>query len=258
MLNYKFINWFTIGFILLLVLLNYVMDFPKAIYFLPLSIWSVFIIIGSFFIRNNFFVKSLHSNKKDSLNKVAITFDDGPNPEFTIKALELLGKYNAKATFFCIGKHIEKHPELFKQIVAKGHTVGNHTYSHQANFGFFSKKRVVEELIKTQVIIEELTGLKAKLFRPPFGVTNPQISHAIKHLNLTSIGWNIRSLDTTFRNEKMVLKRITKKTRGGDIVLLHDNSFKTIRVLEQLLIFLKKNKLEAVSVDSLLKTKAYE
>ena len=154
---------------------------------------------GSAFIGWNYHFRSLNSNPETTQNQIAITFDDGPNAEFTPKILNLLKAYHAKATFFCIGKHIELYPDIFKSIIESGHTVGNHTYSHDNRFGFFSTEKVISELKQTNAIIKQQTGLVVKLYRPAFGVTNPRIKQALKITKLQSIGWNKRSLDTTKR-----------------------------------------------------------
>jgi peptidoglycan/xylan/chitin deacetylase (PgdA/CDA1 family) len=219
--------------------------------------WFLLTLLGSFLIRWNFHYTSIHSNKKVLENIISITFDDGPDPEFTPQVLKLLAQYNAKATFFCIGHKIEKNPALFKSILEAGHTVGNHTYSHSKSFGFFRNSKVMEELQKTIDIVKILSGKEMNLYRPAFGVTNPNIEKAVQDLDLKSIGWNVRSLDTTPRNETMVLRRITSKVAKGDIILLHDTSAKTVAVLEQLLLFLQKKKLQSVTVDHLLQVKAY-
>ncbi|MFS4454848.1 polysaccharide deacetylase family protein [Maribacter sp. 2304DJ31-5] len=229
-------------------------------------IWSVFSIIfiwflitlcGSFFIRWNYHLKALHSNKNTENDHIALTFDDGPHPQFTPKVLALLKKHNAKATFFCIGKQIEKHPDIFKSIIDAGHTVGNHTFSHSKSFGFFNTEHVTAELRATTKLVTKKMGFEMKFYRPAFGVTNPSIAKAVKNLRLNAIGWNVRSLDTTARTDNTVLKRITSKVSKGDIVLLHDTSAKTIRVLERLLLFLEQQKLRSVTVDELLQIKAY-
>lgn len=231
---------------------------PLTVYLLVFLSWFLITACGSFFIRWNYHYKSLHSNKSIKDNLVAITFDDGPHPEYTPQVLELLKKHNAKATFFCVGKQVQKNPDLFKAIIDGGHTVGNHTYTHVRSFGFFNEEEVSKELLKTIDLVKNISGLQMKLYRPAFGVTNPSIEKSVKKLNLTSIGWNVRSLDTTPRNENMVLKRITSKISKGDIVLLHDTSEKSVRVLERLLLFLDEKKLESVTVDQILQIKAYE
>lgn len=232
----------------------------------PVSSWLfallffVFLLIticGSFFIQWNYHLTSLHSNKSTKKNQLALTFDDGPHPEFTPKVLDLLKQHNAKATFFCVGQNIKKHPELFKQILLEGHAVGNHTFSHSNSFGFFGTEKVIDELNRTIDIVKQLTGKQMNFYRPAFGVTNPMIEKAVKQLNVISIGWNVRSLDTTKRDESAVLDRITSKISKGDVVLLHDTSQKTINVLERLLLFLEEKNLKSVTVDELLQIEAY-
>lgn len=219
--------------------------------------WLIITAIGSSYIRWNYHVNSLNSNNSVIQNVVAITFDDGPHPEFTPKVLDLLKANNVKGTFFCIGKHIESHPELFKRIIAEGHTVGNHTFNHENNFGFVRTKEAVVELEATNVLIKKITGLKIKLFRPPFGVTNPRIKKALNIVGLQSIGWNVRSFDTTSRTKETIIKSIEKGLKKGDVILLHDTSEKSVEILEQLLVFFKRNKLESVTIDSLFNIKAY-
>ncbi|WP_239985684.1 MULTISPECIES: polysaccharide deacetylase family protein [Arenibacter] len=191
------------------------------------------------------------------MNWVAITFDDGPHPDFTPKILELLQKYNAKASFFCVGQLVGQYGSVAKDIIERGHTIGNHTYTHSNGFGFLSTNKVLLELQKTNETIHELTGLNTKLYRPAFGVTNPNINRAVKKMNLETIGWSIRSLDTTKRSKKAILERVTSKLKKGDIILLHDTSEKTVEVLEQLLLFLHQNNMQSVSVDQLLDIEAY-
>ncbi|SHI78401.1 Polysaccharide deacetylase [Cruoricaptor ignavus] len=107
--------------------------------FLPLAIFIAIISWASFDIRLNFFTKSLHG-KITAEKIVALTFDDGPT-EFTPKILQTLNDFNAKATFFCVGKQAKIHPKIFQQIIANGHQIGNHTYSHSEKTGFFSAKK---------------------------------------------------------------------------------------------------------------------
>jgi peptidoglycan/xylan/chitin deacetylase (PgdA/CDA1 family) len=220
-------------------------------------VWLAFTIIGSFHIRWNYHLPALHGNKNIPNKLVAITFDDGPHPNFTPKVLELLEKYNAKASFFCVGHQVHQYGEIVRKIVANGHTIGNHTYTHSNKFGFYGTQKVILELQRTNLAIKDTTGLYPKLYRPAFGVTNPSIARAVKKLQLNTIGWNIRSLDTTKRSKKIVLERITNKINKGDIVLLHDSSDKTIEVLEQLLLFLQQNEIQSVTVDQLLDIEAY-
>ncbi len=243
--------------LVLLTISSFIVNVPWWSFLFITIVWFLITLCGSFFIRWNYHLTSLHSNKKTNQQQVAITFDDGPHPEFTPKALDLLKKYNAKATFFCIGQEVEKHPEILKRILAEGHLVGNHTYSHSKSFGFFNTDKVVSELQQTIQVIKDLSGKEMKLYRPAFAVTNPMIERAVKQLDVHSIGWSVRSLDTTSRSEKMILNRILPKLSKGDVILLHDTSQKTVDVLEQLLLFLQEKNLESVTVDQLLEIDAY-
>lgn len=257
MLAYKWVN-ILVGATLIAFLANEIEGSTPGYYYFTLGlIWFFTTAFGSWFIRMNYHVQSLHSNSDIIENYIAITFDDGPHPEFTPKVLQLLDAHNAKATFFLIGKHCEMHPALVKQIVHEGHTIANHTYSHAKNIGFFSTEKMRADLQKTNTIIKKQTNLKLRLFRPAFGVTNPRIARALKRLNLQSIGWNQRSFDTTQLKEDVVFDRITKNLKKGDIILLHDTSSKSVAVLERLLLFLQTKKMQSVTVDQLLDIQPY-
>ena len=219
--------------------------------------FTVLVSWGSFDIRQNYFLKAYSSNPDMKERKIALTFDDGPH-QMTGKVLDLLQQYNAKATFFCIGTQIEKYPDIMQRIVREGHVVGNHTYSHSKSFGFFPSAKVKEEISRNDELLFEFTRKKIKFFRPPFGVTNPNVAKAIAATKHTVIGWNVRSLDTVIQNEDAILKRIKNKAKPGSVVLLHDTSLKTVRVLEQLLLFLQSEKYDMVAIDKLLNLPAYE
>lgn len=257
MLNFKSVNLTTI--VIFIGLLVFYLIKPISIWWfvLLLIIWFIITALGSGLVGWSYHLKILNANKNGTKNHIAITFDDGPNPQFTPQVLALLKQHDAKATFFCIGKHIETHPELFKQIITEEHTIGNHTYSHANNFGFFKTQKVQAELQQTNSIIKKISGLNPKLYRPAFGVTNPRIARAVTNLNVTTIGWNKRSLDTTNLSEFQILKRATKNIKTGDVILLHDTSEKSVRVLEQLLLFLQDNNFQSVTVDTLFNIKAY-
>lgn len=235
-----------ISIILLLVLnAEWWIFFIVFVSFISITAW------GAFDIRQNYFIKSYSFQSEPNGREIAITFDDGPT-DFTPKILELLDRYNAKATFFCIGKQVEKHPDIFNQIIAKDHEIGNHTFNHSNSTGFFSSKKIIDEIQKTD---EEFLkyNIKTKLYRPPFGITNPNIAKAIKKLNKKSIGWNIRSLDTVLEDESKILKRILPKVKPGSIILLHDTSEKSARVLENLLLNLHHQNYRFVTVSELLR-----
>ncbi|KPE51316.1 polysaccharide deacetylase [Chryseobacterium indologenes] len=215
--------------------------------------FSAVVVWGSFTIQLGYFVNSI-THKRTRIKETALTFDDGPT-EFTPKFLDLLKEHEVKATFFCIGKQIEKYPEIFQRIIAEGHTIGNHTFSHSNSTGFLSTFKMTEEIEKCDEVMMKVGNIKTDLYRPPFGVTNPNIAKAIRKTGKKSIGWNVRSLDTIIDNEKKIYQRVTKGLKKGSIILLHDTSEKTYRVLADLLLFLKDKKYSTFTVDTLIKSK---
>jgi len=218
--------------------------------------YGTFLLIVSTNIRLNFFVYALHFNPYEEDDRIALTFDDGP-VENTLRILEILDKYHVKASFFCIGKNIEKHPEVFKLILEKGHFVGNHTYTHTRTMGFLSTAKLIEEIKKCDEICLETGGVKPLTFRPPFGIINPQTKKALEITGHRVIGWNVRSYDAIINSEKLILNRILSKIKPGDVILMHDTNEDTVEILEQLLLFLRSNNYRPVRVDTLFKIDAY-
>lgn len=220
-------------------------------------IWFVCNLIGSSFIRLNYHVTAYCSNPKTDEKIVALTFDDGPS-ENTLEVLDILKKHNATATFFCIGKNIEKHPEILRRIDQEGHLIANHSYSHSDFFDFYRKNRVAQELKETDNLILEITGKKPQLFRPPYGVTNPSIRRALEITKHKTIGWNIRSMDGISKNTSAIFNRIVRQLSPGSVVLLHDTRVQTNAVLEQLLLSVAEKNFRVVSLEKLLNLKPYE
>jgi len=219
-------------------------------------LWFLITAFGVTNIRSGYFLKSLSSNPNMTIKKVAITFDDGPDQN-THKILEVLNRHNVKATFFCIGKQIEQHPEIAKKIIEEKHVIGNHTFTHDKLIDVYSVDKFIAEIEQTDAIIKKVSNKKPLLFRPPYGITNPNIAKAIKKTGHAVIGWNKRSFDTTIPSEKIVLKRVTKNLKGGDVILLHDTKIITVAVLEQLLLFLQRNNYTTVTIDELFSIPAY-
>ncbi|WJS95823.1 polysaccharide deacetylase family protein [Flavobacterium johnsoniae] len=257
MITHKNISIFFIILLILLNLLNLYITI-NFLWFLGIVVtWIGINAAGSSRISSNYHVKAFCNNPLETEKKIALTFDDGPS-EFTLEVLELLKKYNAKATFFCIGKNIEKHPEIVKQIITEGHLVGNHSYSHSKFFDFYHEDKITKELRKTDQLLEKFTSKKINFFRPPYGVTTPSIRRALKKTNHKVIGWNIRSLDGGTTNVESILNRIKKRVSLGGIVLLHDTGKHSVLVLEQFLQFLQQNNYEVISIEELLNLNAYE
>jgi len=173
------------------------------------TIWLGITTYGVVTMKADYFLKSYSSNPHIKQKVVAITFDDGPDQN-TLKVLAVLRKYNVKATFFCIGKQIETYPEIAKQIIADGHIIANHTYTHAKWIDIYGTKRFIQEIKNADAAIQAIVGKTSLFFRPPYGITNPNIARAIKMTKHYVIGWNKRSFDTIIPSERTILNRITK------------------------------------------------
>lgn len=171
--------------------------------------------------------------------EVALTFDDGP-AEYTEAILDILKKEKVSATFFIIGKNIVGREVLLKRIQTEGHSIGNHSFNHGFNFDWQSAAKMQEEIALTNQAIESITGTPVTLFRPPYGVTNPNLGKALRNSNLKSIGWNLRSMDTVAKDEKKLIDKILSRVKAGNIILLHDRCRITAAILPELITTLKK------------------
>lgn len=159
---------------------------------------------------------------------VAITLDDGPDPEVTPRVLEVLAQHGALATFFCIGERAARHPQLVRAIVAAGHRVENHSHRHRHDFALFGPGRFVREINTAQEVLSELAGSAPRFFRAPAGLRNPFLDPALARLELQLVSWTRRGYDTRARNAATVTGRLTRGLCAGDILLLHDgNSART-------------------------------
>lgn len=248
-LNY--INFFGILYFTVVVILTFTGAVRMWWLLLGGLLWIGLLAWGAFDMRLNIFVKAISCHKNETRKRIAITFDDGPTL-FTPKVLELLTLYKAKATFFCIGNQVVQHPDILLQVLAQGHLIGNHTQTHTTRMGFLSAEEVYQEIITAEQTIVDTIGVRPMWYRPPFGVTNPNIAKALARTTYKVAGWNIRSLDTVIEKEQRIFERIKHKIRPGAIILLHDTTDKSVQALELLLIELTKQGYEMVTLDQLL------
>jgi len=219
---------------------------------IPVVLVSLFSFYSSYSIKAGIYLRSLCEKDTDE-KVVALTFDDGPHPEQTPKVLEILRDRGVEAAFFCIGENIENNRALTKRIDEEGHVVGNHSYCHSWKFPWLGYKKMEQNLRQCDRIIEEVIGKKTSFFRPPFGVTNPMLAKAVTSIGYISIGWNIRSFDTTCRgNQNKVIRRIEKKLKPGSIILLHDNLSFSDELLVRILDILSEKGYRIERVDKLL------
>lgn len=156
--------------------------------------------------------------------EVALTFDDGPDPEVTPRVLELLAERGARATFFAIGRQVERHPELAAEAAARGHRVENHTHGHPAHFAFCGARTMVAELERAQAAIAAACGRRPRLFRPPAGFRAPWTDLALHRCGLSLATWTRRGFDAVARDPRRVAARLLRGLAAGDVLLLHDGS----------------------------------
>jgi peptidoglycan-N-acetylglucosamine deacetylase len=157
-------------------------------------------------------------------HKVALTFDDGPNPLVTPLVLDTLDRYNTKATFFCIGKSVLEHAGLARQIIARGHRIENHSQQHSHAFSTFGLTRLKNDIETAQKAISDTVGIAPTLFRAPAGLRSPLLEPVLEPLGLRLVSWTRRGFDTVEKDPEKVFKRITQRLQAGDIILLHDGN----------------------------------
>ncbi len=200
-----------------------------------------------YWIKTPAYIKRLFSNHvwdiPNNENKVYLTFDDGPTPEITEWVMAILKKHDIKATFFCIGKNIDKHPEIYLKLIKEGHAIGNHTFNH-TNGWKVSCKDYVEDFLDCEEKIDfrtlnleksqiENIDYKIKaLFRPPYGKIKPSQSKEIREIGFKIIMWDVLSADFDKNvSPEKCLQNATKKVTSGSIILFHD-SVKAFKNLE--------------------------
>lgn len=256
MLTYRNVNIVFLVLFIALIILDWRLGISNWYYLLPLVFIIAFHTYGSIVVSAQFFVPIKCSGSKHS-QAVSITFDDGPLPYLTADILSILDRYNVKATFFCIGRRIERHPEILKEIHNQGHAIGNHTYLHGKFFDLQTTGKMVEELERTDDVIQKTIGIKPRFFRPPYGVTNPNLAKAIRKRGYITMGWSVRSFDTITPDQDKLFKRVTSQIKGGDVILFHDYCESTIDILPRLLAHINNIGLKVVRLDVLLNEKAY-
>lgn len=156
-------------------------------------------------------------------DRVALSFDDGPDPEVTPAVLDALAAYGARATFFAIGRLLEEHPELARRIADEGHEIGNHSWHHSRWQNFFGTAAQAREIARGERAVAAVTRRPTNpLYRPPIGLKSPQFARAARKARLTLVGWSLRSRDTLTVDPERIAARVLDRIRPGDIVLLHD------------------------------------
>ena len=183
------------------------------------------------------------------LNKnVAITFDDGPDPDYTPKLLDGLKERNVKATFFLLGEQIEKYPEIVERMHEEGHMIGTHSYEH-VNLSKLSDAKAMEQVNKTNQLIFELTGEYPQYIRPPFGCWKCNLDY---DTTMIEVLWDIDPLDWKTANSGVIAKRVINKVQEYDIILLHDASVSSVNAAFKIIDGLREKGYEFVTVDEIV------
>ena len=180
--------------------------------------------------------------------KVALTFDDGPHPVYTPQLLDGLKERGVRATFFVVGENIPGNEEILKRMDAEGHLIGNHTYNH-VKLSDLDSARACAEVEKTNVLIQEATGKEPEFIRPPFGAWKKTMECS---LGMLPVLWDVDPLDWTTKNTALVVERVLKDTKPGDIILLHDYYQSSVDAALEIVDTLTQRGYEFVTVDELI------
>jgi peptidoglycan/xylan/chitin deacetylase (PgdA/CDA1 family) len=154
--------------------------------------------------------------------EIAITIDDGPDPEVTPRVLAILAQHRVRATFFCIGERALRHAACVRDCVQAGHEIGNHSYRHAHNFSLLGPTRLRREVAHAQQVLSQVSGSPPRFFRAPAGLRNPLLDPVLQRQGLQLTSWTRRGFDTVSSDAASVLARLSRNLRAGDILLLHD------------------------------------
>lgn len=180
--------------------------------------------------------------------KIAITFDDGPNPDYTEMLLEGLKERGVCATFFLLGKEVEKYPDIVKDIYDGGHLIGTHSYEH-VNLSSLNDKAAIEQVDKTNAAIKKITGESPEYIRPPFGCWKCNLDY---ETSMIEVLWDVDPLDWKTSNSDVIAKRVVDKVQENDIILLHDASESSVNAAFKIIDELQRQGYTFVTVDEIL------
>jgi peptidoglycan/xylan/chitin deacetylase (PgdA/CDA1 family) len=192
--------------------------------------------------------------------QVALTFDDGPHPEFTPRVTQALESVGGKGTFFCIGAQAEKYPAEVKALVSAGHQIGNHTWSHNTTKHLFVPGLLTEDVQRCQTLLTELAGSAPKHYRPAVGIRNPRVHDAAKAVGLPIVTWGKSPRDGRIAFTEEKARMLGETLKPGDIVMMHDGVYlsskevreQTVKHLPVLLKALQDRGIAPVTLDALL------
>jgi peptidoglycan/xylan/chitin deacetylase (PgdA/CDA1 family) len=199
--------------------------------------------------------REIYRGPATGMKRVALTFDDGPNPLYTPSILNELRRYDAHATFFLVGKMVQQFPDLTLQILAEGHELGNHSYTHP-NLTRLTQSEIIAEVLRTRAVIKEVTGQQTYLFRPPGGNIDPFVKDQLRSLDYNIIYWNINAGEFRKNIPQEQAAQIIAKVHDGSILLLHNGLVDgTLNILPTLMAELHKRGFCFVTVSELMTAK---
>ena len=209
-----------------------------------------------YWVKTHWIIKKIFSkymwSKEQNDKVVYLTFDDGPTPQITDWVLKQLQQYNAKATFFCIGKNVEEQPEIFQRLLQSGNEIGNHTQNH-INGWRSSTENYLDNIEECEIAIGNLPNQEQKYFRPPYGKITPRQATAVLQKGYKIVMWDVLSadFDQTITPEEC-LDNVLKSLKPGSIIIFHDSekAWKNLKyALPKVLQFLKENNFECKLLD---------
>jgi peptidoglycan/xylan/chitin deacetylase (PgdA/CDA1 family) len=187
---------------------------------IPLGFFILLCLIAPFLPGVGFFLPVI-SRRETACRAVALTFDDGPDPDVTRQLLELLRRHGVPATFFVAGERAEHNPGLIREILSRGHALGNHSYHHDPLLMLRSREKLLDEIARTQDALSAF-AVRPLAFRPPAGITNPRLPGVLRELGMYCVTFSCRAFDRGNRRIAGLSETILKKVRPGDIIVLHD------------------------------------
>jgi peptidoglycan-N-acetylglucosamine deacetylase len=206
---------------IILLSLAAVLFFVNSLLAIAIAAFYVVLCVAAVFFSQSSFYLPVISRGNTGKNFVALTFDDGPSEPTTRQILDLLDKYSVKATFFVSGVNALKHPDIIKEIIARGHTIGNHSLHHNPFLMLGSSNYLYQEISRTQEVLKDM-GVNTLAFRPPVGIINPKLPSVLNRLGMFCLTFSCYASDAGNRFIKNLSFKILKKVKADDIIILHD------------------------------------